>query len=259
MLFSLVGFMPAMLIAENPFGEEETVLVAVATNFAEVARQLQTDFQRQGHYTMTIATGSTGQLYAQIIHGAPYDIFLAADQERPRRLEVEGLAVPSSRITYAIGQLTLWSPDPDLLGPGGLVGLHTGEIRRLAMANPDLAPYGAAAREVLTSLGLYGPSPDGLRDRIIMGENIGQTWAMVLSGNADLGFVALSYVLSPNNPSHDKEGSRWDIPANLYTPIRQDAVILMHGMDNPAVWAFFEFLGGDEAKATITSFGYGTP
>ena len=228
----------------------EDALVAVATNFSEVMERLESDFEQAGDHTLTVTTGSTGKLYAQIRHGAPFDMLLAADQHRPKLLEAESHAVAGSRFTYAVGRLTLWSPDAEHVSVDGSATLRAGSFRKLAMANPDLAPYGAAARETLTALGLL----DALQPRMVMGENIGQAHALVATGNADLGFVALSYVLSPRNKP---PGSRWDVPEYLYTPIRQDAVLLKRGAGNAAARAFVEFLKTDEARAVIENFGYG--
>lgn len=191
--------------------------------------------------------GSTGKLYAQILHGAPFDVLLAADRERPALLERAGLAVPGSRRTYAVGRLTLWSADPERV-QGDIAELLTaGGFRRLAMANPDLAPYGAAAREVLTGFGLYA----ALDKKIVTAENIGQTYAMVATGNAEIGFVAASGVRSTG------EGSRWDVPADLHAPIRQDAVLLSRAENNIAALAFLDFLRTDRARAIISGYGYG--
>jgi molybdate transport system substrate-binding protein len=225
-------------------------LIAVATNFSEVMERLESDFEKTGDHTLTVTTGSTGKLYAQIRNGAPFDVLLAADQRRPELLEEESRAVGGSCFTYAVGRLTLWSPDVKRVSADGSATLRAGAFRKLAIANPDLAPYGAAARETLTVLGHF----DKLHARIVRGENVGQAHALVATGNADLGFVALSYVLSPRNKH---TGSRWDVPQELYTPIRQDAVLLKHGAANPAARAFLVFLRTDAARAIIEDFGYG--
>ena len=228
-------------------------LVAVAANFSEAAEHLATHFEDTSEdtseHTLTITTGSTGKLYAQIRHGAPFDILLAADQHRPRLLETTSQAVAGSRFTYAIGRLTLWSPDPNCISAAGPEILRAGAFDKIAIANPDLAPYGAAARETLKVLGLF----DILRHRIVMGENIGQAHALVATGNADAGFVALSHVLSPRNR---QKGSRWDVPQHFYTPIRQDAVLLNRGSNNPAAHAFLDYLKSKESRGVIESFGY---
>ncbi|HWM29700.1 MAG TPA: molybdate ABC transporter substrate-binding protein [Woeseiaceae bacterium] len=234
-------------LAEEPAGDE--ALLAVAANFAEVIELLKGEFEQETGHSLTVSVASTGTLYAQIKNGAPFDILLAADQERPRLLEGEGLAVPGSRFTYAVGRLTLWSPEAGRIAANGAETLKLGDFRKLAIANPDLAPYGLAARETLEALEL----DESLEDRIVMGENIGQTHAMVATGNADLGFVALSYVLSPRNES---KGSRWDVPQELYTPIRQDAVLLMRAAENAAARDFLAWLQGEDARARIREFGY---
>lgn len=225
-------------------------VVAVAANFAEVAERLEAEFERETGHTLTFVAGSTGKLYAQIGTGAPFDAFLAADQARPERLEEEGLAVAGSRFTYATGRLTLWSPEPGRVGEDGSATLRQGEFRRLSIANPALAPYGAAAQQTLEKLGLW----EGLKDKLVMGETVGQAHAMVASGNAELGFVALSYVQSPRNRT---PGSRWDVPGELYAPIRQDAVLLARAAGNPAARGFLDYLRSARAKALIETYGYG--
>ena len=237
----------ALLLAGPAAGEE--AVVAVAANFSEVAERLAKDFERESGHKLTFVAGSTGKLHAQITNGAPFDAFLSADQASPERLEKEGLAVAGSRFTYATGRLTLWSPEPGRVGGDGAATLRRGEFRRLAIANPELAPYGAAAKETLEKLGLW----ERLKDKIVMGETIGQAHAMVASGNAELGFVALSSVLSPRN---ETKGSRWDVPQKLYAPIRQDAVLLKRGAGNPAARGFLDFLRSAKAKAVIETYGY---
>ena len=242
----LAALMGAFLSSPASAGD---AVVAVAANFSEAAEHLATNFEDTSKHTLIITTGSTGKLYAQIRHGAPFDILLAADQHRPQLLETASQAVAGSRFTYAIGRLTLWSLDPNRIPDAGPAILRAGTFDKLAIANPDLAPYGAAARETLEALGLFNT----LRHRIVMGENIGQAHALVATGNADVGFVALSYVLSPRNR---QKGSRWDVPQHLYTPIRQDAVLLKHGIDNPAALAFLDYLKMKASRAVIESFSY---
>lgn len=226
-------------------------LLAVAANFAEPIERLQAAFEPSSGHRLIVATGSTGKLYAQIKNGAPFDVLLAADQARPHLLAAEGLALPSTRFTYAIGRLTLWSPDPKRIGKDGVLALKAKNFRYLAIANPDLAPYGAASKQALQALRLW----DTLQDRIVMAQNIGQTHALVATGNAELGLVALSHVLSLRNPA---PGSRWDVPPDLHAPIRQDAVLLKRGASNPAARAFLEFLRHTAARKIIEEFGYGT-
>jgi molybdate transport system substrate-binding protein len=238
------------LFLAPPAAAEET-LVAVAANFSEVMERLETDFERDTGHELTVAIGSTGKLYAQITHGAPFDVMLAADQRRPELLESEGFAVAGSRFTYALGRLTLWSPVEGRVDADGEATLRAGKFRSLSLANPDLAPYGMAAKETLENLGLW----KALEKKLVMGENIGQAYALVASGNAELGFVALSYVLSPRN---EQPGSRWDVPVDLYSPIRQDAVLLSRAADNPAARALLSFLKSEAARKVIESYGYGS-
>ncbi|MEQ8936695.1 MAG: molybdate ABC transporter substrate-binding protein [Amphiplicatus sp.] len=223
-------------------------LIAVAANFAAPMEALEAAFEKSSGHALTVSAGSTGKLYAQIAGGAPFDILLAADTERPERLEAEGRAVSGSRFTYAVGRLALWSADTGFIGEDGAAVLRDGKFRRLAIANPDLAPYGAAAMETLEELGLA----ETLRSKIVMGENIGQAYAMAASGNAELGFVALSQIAA------DKSGSRWVPPAALYKPIRQDAVLLARAAKNEAALAFLAYLKSEEAHAVLARSGYGT-
>ena len=238
---------PALaLAAAGAFAGETTV--AVAANAAEAIETLAAEFERQSGHEVTVTVGSTGKLYAQILHGAPFDLFLAADQERPRLLVEQGLAAPDSRTTYAVGRLVLWTPEAGAFTDAAAV-LRKGAFRRLAIANPDLAPYGAAARDALRELGLW----EGLRSKIVVGENVGQAFAMAASGNAELGFVALSSVLSARTP---QPGSRWEVPPHFHAPIRQDAVLLDRAEANPAAHDFLRFLGTPGARQAIASFGY---
>ncbi len=223
--------------------------MAAAANGAEAVGSLAAEFERDTGHRVTAAVGSTGKLYAQILHGAPFDVFLAADQERPRLLLDQGLAVEGSRRTWAVGRLVLWSPDP--AAAAGAVTLREGAFRRLAIANPDLAPYGAAARDVLVGMALW----QDLQPKIVVGENVGQAFAMVASGNAEFGFVALSSVLSARER---QAGSRWEVPDRLHTPIRQDAVLLVRARNNPAARALLDWLDSPRARAVVESFGYRT-
>lgn len=228
-----------------------TTLVAVAANFAATAEVLARDFATATGHTVRLTTGSTGKLYAQIGAGAPFDVLLAADAATPARLLDEGKAVAGTSFTYAVGRLTLWSPEPARIGADGRAALTDPKLRFVAIANPDLAPYGVAAREALRSLGLW----ETLQPKIVMGQNIGQTHSMVVSGAAEIGFVALSAVLSPRT---ETKGSRWDVPRDRYAPIRQDAVLLTAGAENDAAKAFLDFLGSAQAAEVIHGFGYGT-
>lgn len=225
----------------------ETATIAVATNFAEATEDLITRFEAQADHRITLVTGSTGKLFAQIIEGAPFDAFLAADQARPARLEAEGRAVAGSRFTYGEGRLVLWSATPDAIGTDGAAVIRANDFAHLAIANPDLAPYGLAAKQALQGLGLWAM----VKPKLVMGQNIGQAFSMVATGNADLGLVAKSYAISMRNR---QPGRVWDVPEALYDPIRQDAVLLTP--DNAAAREFLAYLKTPEARAVITGYGY---
>ena len=226
----------------------EPVRVAVAANFAAAHRALEERFERATGIVIETSLGATGQLYAQIKNGAPYHIFLAADDERPRLLEDERLAVAGSRHTYAIGRLVLYAPGWNS-PPAGGTALRTRSYAHLAIANPLTAPYGAAAEEVLRTWELL----DALDSRIVRGQNVGQTLQFVASGAAEVGFVALSQVVGRNARHH------WIVPDTLHRPIVQDAVLLTRGEAHPGARAFLEFLHSDEARRVISSFGYALP
>lgn len=224
------------------------VQVAVAANFAGPMKALAADFEKATGHKAVLASGATGKFYAQIQSGAPFDVFLAADDETPAKLDKEGATVPGSRFTYATGKLVLWSARPELVDAKGEV-LKSGSFAHLALASPKLAPYGAAAVETMTRLGVLAR----LEPKFVQGESIGQTFGFVSSGNAELGFVALSQVWENGKL---KSGSGWIVPAELHSPIRQDAVLLARGKDNAAAVALMAFLKSDAAKAVIRSFGY---
>ncbi len=226
------------------------VLAAVAANYAEAVEELRPIFEKSTGHRLQTTTGSTGKLYSQIKEGAPFHVLLSADAKTPVRMESEGAAVPGTRFTYAIGRLTLWSSDPGRIRGDGKAALMANDVRHIAIANPDLAPYGVAAREALDSMGLW----KALQGKIVMGQNIGQTHSMVSTGNAQLGFVALSAVLSPRAPA---QGSRWDVPQSMFAPIRQDAILLKAGAGNGAARAFLAFLKSPEARRIAERFGYG--
>lgn len=238
----------ACCLLSAPALQAVTIKVAVASNFTTAARSIAARFQQQSGHRVRLSFGSTGRHYAQIAHGAPFDIFLAADRERPQRLEAEGLAVAGSRFTYAFGRLALWSPQAGLLDDESH-GLATPDKRRIAIANPKLAPYGRAARQVLERLGLW----QSVQDRLVRGENIGQTYHFVHSGGAALGFVALSQLRQPGTPDG---GSEWLPPAELYDPIEQQAVLLQ---DSDAARAFLDFLRSANGRAIIQAHGYRAP
>ena len=239
----------ALLFATTLMAQADEALVAVAANFAGAAEAISTAFTGATGHSLQITTGATGKLYAQIAAGAPFAVMLSADEQTPARLEVENLAVAGTKFTYALGGLTLWSVDADRIKTNPKPALQAADTMFIAIANPELAPYGVAARETLQALGLW----DVVQAKIVMGENIGQTFAMVDSGAAQMGFVAASAVaVGPTR------GARWDVPQELFTPIRQDAILLKAGADNTAAVAFMDYLASDAAKAIVQSFGYGT-
>jgi molybdate transport system substrate-binding protein len=225
------------------------VSVAVAANFKATLEEVGAAFTRATGHTVLASSGSTGKLYAQITQGAPFAVLLAADRARPARLEQEGRTAAGSRFTYAVGRLVLWSPDPGRVDAEGAV-LRDPALERLAIANPRTAPYGAAAQEVLEGLGLW----DALRPRLVRGENIGQAFQFVASGNAPQGFVALAQVRAGGQP-----GSQWLVPQALHAPIEQQAVLLKAGENNAAARAFLDYLRGPEAVAIIERYGYDVP
>ncbi|MEK6668727.1 MAG: molybdate ABC transporter substrate-binding protein [Pseudomonadota bacterium] len=225
------------------------VQVAVAANFAAPFQKIAADFAAATGHTAVTVVGATGKFHTQIQAGAPFEVLLAADDETPRKLIGEGFAVKGSAFTYAIGKLVLWSAQPGLVDAQGAV-LKKGGFAHLAVANPKLAPYGAAAMATLQALGLA----DALAPKIVQGENIAQTFQFVSTGNAELGFVALSQVQQPGKPA---VGSHWLVPARYHAPILQDAVLLHKGAGKPAAQALLAYLRSDAAKAVIQSFGYG--
>ena len=236
-----------LLAASAARGDE--VMAAVATNFLNVVSQLESEFEAQTGHDLRLVAGSTGKLYAQIVNGAPFEVFLAADQERPARLIAEGLALADSRWSYAEGRLALWSAKPGFVDADGARTLRSAEFRRLAIANPDLAPYGLAAREVVAKLGLERQ----LSGRIVLGENIGQTLALIATGNAEVGFIALSQL---GSLSASSIGSHWIVPRSLHSPIRQDAVLLAQAANRPGARAFLDYLRTPAVKDRIRSHGY---
>lgn len=222
--------------------------LAVAANFTTTAKTLAAAFERRSGHELVIATGSTGQLYAQIRQGAPFDALLAADRERPALLFAENLAA-AKPFTYATGRLALWSPDPGRIPRDGAAFLAADQDGRIALANPKLAPYGLAARESLQALGLW----DSYGGRIVMGQNIAQAFQIAASGGVSAGFVALSQL---EDAPEDLKGSHWVVPDDMHTPIRQDAVLLLRGKDNPAARAFLAFLTEPDGCAAIRAAGY---
>jgi molybdate transport system substrate-binding protein len=238
-----VGLLIGLGLSGHAVGDE--IRIAVATNFTAAIGALVQRFEGETKHTVLVSSGSTGNHYAQIRNGAPFEAFFAADSERPRLLEQEGVAVPGSRFRYAVGRLVLWSPQPGYVDEQGRI-LENGGFRRLAVANPDLAPYGAAARETLMARGLW----ERLTPRLAMGQDIGQTYAFVQTRNAELGFVALAQLRQPDKPI---EGSYWIVPQSLHRPIEQEAVLLR---DVPAARMFLEFVKSAEAREILRSYGY---
>jgi molybdate transport system substrate-binding protein len=244
-LHPILLILAASLWPSSAFPAEVTV--AVAANFAAPMRQVAAAFEAETHHRARLAIGATGAFYAQVRSGAPFDMLLAADEETPSRLERDGFAAAGSRFTYAIGRLVLWSANPRIVDAHGDI-LAKGSFDKLAIANPKLAPYGAAAVQALQKLGAY----DRVQAKLVQGENIAQAYQFVATGNAQLGFVALSQVV--NTP-----GSKWIVPANLYTPLRQDAAILKAGQGNAAAAELAQFLKGEKARGIIRAYGYGLP
>ncbi len=221
-----------------------TTNIAVAANFTDAAKEIASAFKAKSGHEASLSFGASGQFYTQIQQSAPYKVFLSADDERPKQLAEEGLAIQGSRFTYAIGKLVLWSKDQDLIK--GEATLKANAFSRLSIANPSAAPYGAAAIEVLEALNLYGT----IKTKIVMGNTIAQAFQFIETGNAEIGFVSLSQI------TDNKAGSRWMVPQSLYTPIRQDAILLKNGETDEASKEFMSFLKGPEARAIIEKYGY---
>ena len=238
----------ALLAALFSCAHADEVTVAVAANFTAPMQKIAQMFEADTGHKATLSFGATGKFYAQIANGAPFDAFLAADDTTPAKIEQENRTVANSRFTYAIGRLVLYSTQPGYVDDKGEV-LKTGDFKHIAIANPKLAPYGLAAQQTLQKMGVL----DKLQPRFVMGENIGQSYQFVASGNAPLGFVALSQVMADGKIS---QGSAWVVPADLHDPIRQDAVVLQRAAHNPAAKALAQYLQGDKARAVIRAYGY---
>lgn len=239
------GVSLAVLLASLSLSADE-VRVAVATNFIDVMTQLSRQFEAETGHKVILSSGATGKLYAQVKNKAPFDAFFSADEARPLLLEQEGVAVPGSRFTYALGKLVLWSPDPDYIDEDQSA-LREQRFRFLSIANPATAPYGRAAREVLEHLGLWHQ----VRTQTVRGENIGQAYQYVYSGNAQLGFVAKAQVYRQGEYA---DGSYWQVPDALYSPIIQQAVLLK---DTEAARALLDHVRSPQAIELIESYGYG--
>lgn len=224
------------------------VQVAVAANFAAPMQKIAAEFEKDTGHQTRLAFGATGKFYAQVRNGAPFEVLLAADDETPARLEKEGQGVPGSRLTYAIGRLVLWSAQAGYVDAKGEI-LKTGNFKHLAIANPKTAPYGAAALSAMKKLNLA----EALQPKLVQGENIAQAHQFVSTGNAQLGFVALSQVYQDGKIA---SGSAWIVPATYHEPIRQDALVLAKGAANLAAKALLDYLKSDKAKGIIRAYGY---
>ena len=238
----------AMAVLTLGISHAAEVTVAVAANFTAPMQKIAEAFAQDTGHKAVLAFGATGKFYAQIRNGAPFQVLLAADNETPAKLEKEGFAVAGTRFTYATGRLVLWSAQPGVVDDKGDV-LRTSQDGKVALADPKLAPYGAAAIETMTRLGLL----EGLQPRFVQGENIGQAYQFVATGNAPMGFVALSQVMVDGRIA---KGSAWVVPAMLHAPILQAAVLLNPGKDNPAALALTRYLRSEKARAIILSYGY---
>ena len=246
----LIRFLLVLLAGAASATNAAEVSVAVAANFTAPMQIIAANFEKETGHKVQAAFGATGKFYAQIKNGAPFEVLLSADDETPARLIRENAALAGSQFTYAMGKLVLWSAKPAFVDSVGAV-LKNGGFNHLAIANPKLAPYGAAGVEVMKAMGVF----DVLQPKLVTGESIGQTHQFVSTGNAPLGFVALSQVLKGGKV----EGSAWIVPATLYSPIRQDAVMLEKGRGKPAAEAWLKYLKSDKTKAVIQSFGYELP
>jgi molybdate transport system substrate-binding protein len=240
-----------LLLFASPATLAEEVQVAVAANFAGPMKKIGAEFEKASGHKLSVATGATGKFYAQIQNGAPFEVLLSADDTTPAKLEQEKLAVPGTRFSYAVGKLALWSAKPGFVDGRGQV-LRKGDFAHLALANPKTAPYGAAAVETLKNMSLL----DALAPKFVQGENIAQTQQFIATGNAELGFVALSQIQENGKLT---SGSAWIVPPELHAPLRQDAVLLAKGEGKAGAKAFLEFLKGRKAQAIIEAFGYDLP
>jgi molybdate transport system substrate-binding protein len=251
MTISLPRSLVALALAAGALvAHADEIQVAVAANFTEAAKKIAADFEKDTGNTVKLSFGATGAFYAQINAGAPFDVLLAADEATPGKLVKEGKAIPETRQTYAIGKLVLWSADPTLVDAGGAV-LKSDKFRHVAVADAKLAPYGAAAQEAMQRLGVA----KALEPKLVTAGNIGQAYQFVSTGNAELGFVALGQVQPPDGSK--PAGSMWIVPADLYTPLKQDMVVLSATRSRAAATAFTNYLVGDKARATIKAYGYG--
>ncbi|MEH6475536.1 MAG: molybdate ABC transporter substrate-binding protein [Sneathiella sp.] len=220
--------------------------VAMASNFTSAGKEIASAFEKKTGHRALLSFGSTGKLYIQITNGAPFEVFLSADTQTAKKIEAVGLSIPGTRFTYALGKIALYSSDPDLIENNAEVLSNPAAFSRLAIANPKTAPYGRAAVETLMKLGIYAD----VKDKIVKGSNIAQAFQFVFTGNAQMGFAALSQV------KNISEGSNWIVPSHFYTPIKQDAILLRRGETNPIASAFFKFLKSEKARRIIEKYGY---
>ncbi len=242
-------FILCLLQAFSLNSQAATVLVAVASNFTKPMTEIAEAFEKATGHSANLAFGSSGKFVSQLENGGPFEVFLSADTSHPAELEKSGFAVSGSQFTYAVGKLVLWSATPGLVDDQGQV-LSKGGFKHLALADPKLAPYGAAAMEVMKNLNVL----DKLQPLFVLGENIAQTYQFISTGNAELGFIALSQVIGKDGKI--TEGSGWIVPSNLHSPIFQDAILLKKGAENPAAPALLKFLKSPEAQAIIRKYGY---
>lgn len=239
----------ALVLAAAAAARAGEVQVAVAANFAGPLARIGEAFAAATGHQLKVSSGATGKFYTQIVSGAPFEVLIAADDETPRRLVAEGHAVAGTNFTYATGRLVLWSAQPGLVDGDGAV-LASAQVKHVAIANPKVAPYGAAALEVIRARGLT----EAVTPKLVTAESIAQAYQFAFTGNAELGFVALSQVAVPGKPM---QGSYWLVPTRLHREIRQDAVLLRTGEKNPAAAALLAYLKSDAARAVIKDFGYG--
>lgn len=242
----------ALLFGAVDGADAGEVNAAVAANFSAPMQQIVELFQKESGHTVKVSLGSSGKFYSQIRQGAPFDVFLSADEKNPKQLEEEGLAVANTRFVYALGKLVLWSARPGFVDDKGAV-LGRGGYNKLAYADPRLAPYGQAAEETLQTMGLWNAAVQG---KLVTGESIAQTYQFAATGNADMAFIALSQVIRDGKVA---AGSWWVVPPHMYGPIRQSAVLLSGAKDPAAAQAFLKFLRSEQAAAIIRSFGYDKP
>lgn len=245
-LFVYWSVFAVLTLGVAPQLQAADLTVAVASNFTAPMRELAAAFKTDSGNKLVPSFGASGTLFAQIKNGAPFAVFMSADQTFTQKAIDEGLAVKGTEFTYAIGKLVLWSPISGMVDEKGEI-LKTGVFKHLAIGNPELAPYGRAAKETMDKLGLW----DSLEPRIVQGENITQTFEFVSTGNAEIGFVALSQV--------EGEGSKWVVPQEMYTPIKQDAVLLKKGKESAAAKSFIKFLKSEKARKIISGSGYTLP